>query len=70
MPLIKRRDIPQQPSDLPSDLHPVLKRIYAARQVTNAMELEHSLNRLQPYHLLKGMMKNVPWKTSLRSLLN
>lgn len=56
MALIKRRDIVDADCiDLPDDLHPVLKRIYAARHVTDASELEHTLNRLQPYHLLKGM---------------
>ena len=54
MALIKRRDIPEQNHlELPEVLHPILKRIYAARHVLDAVELEHTLNHLQPFHLLK-----------------
>jgi len=40
---------------LPKELHPVLARIYAARNVLSAEELEHSLNRLHPPELLKDI---------------
>lgn len=40
---------------LPKELHPVLARIYAARHVVSAEELEHSLDRLYPPELLKGI---------------
>ena len=40
---------------LPSDLHPVLARIYAARSVTAPEHLEHALDRLLPYHGLMGI---------------
>lgn len=59
MTLIKRREIPAESLALPEDLHPALQRIYAARHVTDAIELEHGLNRLLPYHPLKGIQAAV-----------
>lgn len=56
---IKRRVIPALVADLPADLHPVLQRVYAARHVTDAAELEHSLTRLIPYQQLKDIDKAV-----------
>lgn len=43
--IIQRRPLASS-DDLPSSLHPVLHRIYRARQVTSAQELEQSLERL------------------------
>ena len=40
---------------LPGDVPPVLARIYAARSVTCAEELDHNLERLAPPDALKGM---------------
>lgn len=51
---IVRRVIPGD-SALPDDLHPILKRIYAARQVQCLQELDYSLKHLLPYHRLKGI---------------
>ena len=42
-------------TSLPDDLHPVLARLYAARHVTCAQELDHSLERLLPPTLLLGI---------------
>ena len=42
-------------ANLPAELHPVLARLYAARQVTCAHELDHSLERLLPPTLLLGI---------------
>jgi single-stranded-DNA-specific exonuclease len=44
---------------LPDDLHPVLRRIYCARQVRSALELDRSLERLAPPSALKGMAQAV-----------
>jgi single-stranded-DNA-specific exonuclease len=41
--------------ELPPELHPVLARIYRARQVADAAQLDRSLERLLPPTLLKGM---------------
>ncbi len=41
---------------LPSDLHPVLARIYAARSVTAPAHIEHALEHLLPYHGLLGIL--------------
>lgn len=43
------------PIELPAGLHPMLARLYAARQVNSAAELDHSLERLLPPDLLRNM---------------
>ncbi len=52
--IISRRP-PGESGNLPADLHPVLRRIYLARHVTSARELEQSLDRLIPPAQLKGI---------------
>jgi single-stranded-DNA-specific exonuclease len=52
--IISRRP-PGESGNLPADLHPVLRRIYLARQVTSAQELEQSLDQLIPPAQLKGI---------------
>lgn len=51
---IEQRPLPAVLPDL-GDLPPLLTRIYAARGVQSAVELEKGLARLLPTHLLKGM---------------
>lgn len=51
---IEQRPLPPVLPDL-GDLPPLLTRIYAARGVADAAELEKGLARLLPAHLLKGM---------------
>jgi len=51
--IIQRRPLTAT-GDLPSDMDPVLHRIYRARQVTSAQELEQSVERLIPPACLKG----------------
>ena len=55
---IEQRPLPAILPDL-GDIPPLLTRIYAARGVQNATELEKGLARLLPTHLLKGMDKAV-----------
>jgi single-stranded-DNA-specific exonuclease len=52
---IVRRQIPQHEHALPGDLHPVLSRIYQARQVSRAEELDNSLSRCLSPALLSGV---------------
>lgn len=52
---IRRRTRTDSPAQLPDHLHPVLKRIYLARELQSAAELEHSLKALPPFSALKGM---------------
>lgn len=52
--IISRRP-PGESGNLPAELHPVLRRIYLARQVTSAQELEQSLDQLIPPAQLKGI---------------
>ena len=55
---IIRRRIPED-VDLPGNLHPVLKRVYAARNVRTAGELDYSLQGLLPFHSLLGIAQGV-----------
>ena len=52
---IRRRDCAANPAQLPDHLHPVLKRIYLARELQSADELEHGFNALPPFAALKGI---------------
>jgi len=51
---VLRRALPELDA-LAADLHPVLARVYAARQVRSTRELDHSLERLLPPHGLKDI---------------
>ena len=51
---IVRRPVPPE-SSLPRALHPALRRVYAARQVAAAGELDYSLERLLPFDTLKNI---------------
>lgn len=53
--IICRRQPKSLNPSLPHDLHPVLARVYAARDVLRAEELDHSLERLHHPQLLKGI---------------
>lgn len=55
---IKQRDIPGEHS-LPDTIHPVLKRVYAARDVQSSDDLDYSLARLLPYDSLTGINEAV-----------
>ncbi len=57
--LLYRRPVPEGGDDLPSDLHPVLRRVYRARQVHTATELDCTLDRLLPPTQLLGMEQAV-----------
>ena len=52
---IVRRTVTATQDSLPASLHPILKRVYLARQVTQADDLERSLGALLPYQDLKGI---------------
>jgi len=41
--------------NLPTDIHPVLRRIYANRNIDDANVLEKSLSKLLPFHDLKNI---------------
>src|SRR5690606_14242729 len=51
---IESRPLPETLPDL-GDLPPLLTRLYAARGVRSAVELDKSLARLIPYQQLKGI---------------
>lgn len=44
---------------LPDDLHPLLKRLYAARDIHHPKQLDYSLNALLPYSQLHGISEAV-----------
>ena len=53
--LIVRRNDANKSVALSADLHPVLQRVYAARNVVSAHELERSLEHLPPASKLRGI---------------
>jgi len=57
-PEIKRRPLAEE-IDLPNDIHPVLKRIYAARDIKTADDLDYSLQKLLPYEDLSNIQEAV-----------
>ncbi len=52
---IVRRPLPDSGAALPPELHPVLRRVYAARAVASADELDYSLANLLPLQQLGGL---------------
>ncbi len=52
--IIKRRPLPNH-TELPDTLHPVIKRVLAARQVKDLKELDYSTQNLLPYSSLLGI---------------
>ena len=52
---IRRRSCPADAGSLPASLHPVLRRVYAARGVSRPDELELGLERLLPVGSLGGV---------------
>ncbi len=51
---IVRRAVPHH-IELPGSVHPVLQRIFAARGLTGADQLDLSLSRLLPFQMLQGV---------------
>jgi single-stranded-DNA-specific exonuclease len=56
---VVRREAVSVPDDFPNTLHPLLARILSARGVRSAEELLHGLDKLLPYHDLKGIEQAV-----------
>src|SRR5579885_3644905 len=52
---IVRREYRQADADSLNHLHPILRRVYAARQVGSEKELDRALESLLPYQSLLGM---------------
>ncbi|TDJ16693.1 MAG: single-stranded-DNA-specific exonuclease RecJ, partial [Gammaproteobacteria bacterium] len=59
MPLLIKRRLPSGKLDLPDDIHPVLKRIYAARDIKTADDLNYSLQMLLPFEDLSNIQEAV-----------
>ena len=53
--IIRREIDPQALAALPENLHPLLRRVYAARHVSDAGQLDHGLERLHPTQTLGGL---------------
>jgi single-stranded-DNA-specific exonuclease len=53
--IIVRRDTGPAADGLPGDLHPVLRRIYLSRALSDARELHYALDGLHPYTALSGI---------------
>jgi single-stranded-DNA-specific exonuclease len=52
--IIKRRPLSKN-IDFPETIHPILKRVLAARNINDATELDYSLQNLLPYNSLLGI---------------
>jgi single-stranded-DNA-specific exonuclease len=52
---LHRREMPETTGDWPPDMHPALRRIYAARGIVAAADVEHRLARLAPPDALGGL---------------
>ncbi|MDN4628291.1 MULTISPECIES: single-stranded-DNA-specific exonuclease RecJ [Erwinia] len=50
-----RRRVAAQACELPEDLHPLLRRLYAHRGVKQAVELERGAKNLHAFHSLSGI---------------
>jgi len=59
MPVVIKRRVPSEQVDLPDDIHPVLKRVYAARDIKSADDLNYSLQKLLPYEDLSNIQEGV-----------
>lgn len=57
VPTITRRRLAGVPGDWPERVHPVLRRVYAARGVLCASDAEHRLAALLPPHGLSGVAR-------------
>ena len=53
--IIHRRDVPAITSPIQDDLHPVLARVYASRNITSIAQLDYSFNALHNWNELKGI---------------
>lgn len=53
--VIRRRSVPEVPLELPAELHPVLHRVFAARGVRSAADLDIALGTLPDPHCFKGI---------------
>jgi single-stranded-DNA-specific exonuclease len=56
-PRIERRAVPAMTADWPADIHPVLRRVYAARGVVTPADIEHRLAGLLSPQSLGGMAR-------------
>lgn len=53
--IIHRRDVPAISESIKNELHPVLARIYASRNITSVEQLDYALNVLHDWQDLKGI---------------
>jgi len=53
--IVQRQGLESDQHELPETLHPVLQRVYSARNVTTGIELDNSLTRLYPPADMKGI---------------
>ena len=54
-PNIVAREVDNTQDNLPADMHPVLKRIYLGRNVSDSLQTENTLKHLLPYEQLKNI---------------
>ncbi len=59
MSVVIKKRIPSEKIDLSDDMHPVLRRIYASRNIKSADDLDYSLQKLLPYKDLSNIQEAV-----------
>ena len=55
---LRRREV-DETADLPAELPPLLRRLYASRGVRSAQELERSVKGMLPWQQLSGVEKAI-----------
>ena len=58
-PRILAREVKNGSDNLPADMHPVLRRVYLARHVSDVIQTENTLKHLTPFDQLKGIAQAV-----------
>ena len=59
MKILLERPVAESAGRLPDDIHPVLRRVYAARNISGKEDLDNSLSRLHSPAVMKGVSQAI-----------
>ena len=59
MKILLERPVTESAGRLPDDIHPVLRRVYAARNISGKEDLDNSLSRLHSPAVMKGVSQAI-----------
>jgi len=57
--ILLERPVAESAGRLPDDIHPVLRRVYAARNISGKEDLDNSLSRLHSPAVMKGVSQAI-----------